>query len=253
MLESLLRKFDNYYRTSPITNIKDRSVTFIRDTKYFPTIYSDIYSEKDFWLIAPTTIKGLVNEFCEYYYPNAKVYYTDWPEFEFTIFHNEINKGIRHTPIIGKNCNIHETVIMEVDGLKLVHCPDGQKIQFKHTGNILIGDNVDIGPYSVIHRGTMGSTVINSGCKMGAKNNVGHNCNIGAGSVLAVGVIFNGGVTTGVNCWFSSGSMVKHYTTITDNVVIGMGSVVTKNIDKSGIYVGSPAKYLRDVEEGWNF
>lgn len=34
---------------------------------------------------------------------------------------------------------------------------------------------------------------------------------------------------------------------ICDNVVIGAGAVVTKDIDKPGIYVGNPAKKLRDL------
>ena len=32
---------------------------------------------------------------------------------------------------------------------------------------------------------------------------------------------------------------------ICDNVVIGAGAVVTKNITKPGIYAGNPAKFLR--------
>jgi len=32
---------------------------------------------------------------------------------------------------------------------------------------------------------------------------------------------------------------------ICDNVVIGAGSVVTKDITKPGIYAGNPAKFLR--------
>jgi acetyltransferase-like isoleucine patch superfamily enzyme len=34
---------------------------------------------------------------------------------------------------------------------------------------------------------------------------------------------------------------------ICDNVVIGAGAVVTKSIDKPGIYVGNPARFLRAV------
>jgi acetyltransferase-like isoleucine patch superfamily enzyme len=34
---------------------------------------------------------------------------------------------------------------------------------------------------------------------------------------------------------------------ICDNVVIGAGSVVTKNIKESGIYVGNPAKKIRGI------
>lgn len=36
---------------------------------------------------------------------------------------------------------------------------------------------------------------------------------------------------------------------ICDDVVIGAGSVVTKNIAKSGIYAGSPARYLRPLDK----
>ena len=35
---------------------------------------------------------------------------------------------------------------------------------------------------------------------------------------------------------------------ICDNVVIGAGSVVTKNIDEAGIYAGNPAKKLRNIK-----
>jgi acetyltransferase-like isoleucine patch superfamily enzyme len=35
--------------------------------------------------------------------------------------------------------------------------------------------------------------------------------------------------------------------TICDNVVIGAGAVVTKNITIPGVYVGNPAKKLRNI------
>ncbi len=36
---------------------------------------------------------------------------------------------------------------------------------------------------------------------------------------------------------------------ICDNVIIGAGAVVTKNIDRPGIYAGNPARYFRPVYE----
>src|SRR4029453_7924611 len=35
--------------------------------------------------------------------------------------------------------------------------------------------------------------------------------------------------------------------TICDNVVIGAGAVVTKNIDSAGIYAGNPARLLKEL------
>lgn len=251
MLGTLLKKFDKYDKTCSVTHLEDKAVTFLRDEKYIQYL-KDV--KEDIWLIAPNKLEGIIRKYQEAYCPTVNVHYTDWPEFEFTLYHNQINKGKRQSsPCIGDNCNIHETAVIGIDGLKLVHCPNGEKIQFTHTGHVLIGRNVDIGPFTVVHRGTMGVTSIGEGCKIGAHNNIGHNCKIGASNVMAVGVIFNGGVFTGHNCWFGSGAKIKHYTNIHDNVVVGMGAVVVKNIEKSGIYVGNPARFLKECKEGWNF
>lgn len=251
MLESLLKKFDNYHKTCSITDIQNKSVTFIRDEKYIPLLKN---VKKDIWVILHKKFKDQISPHQSNFYPTVNIHYTEWPEYEFTIFHNRLYRNKKQCiPLVGSNCNIHSTAIIGVDGLKLVNTPDGKKIQFLHTGHVTIGDNVDIGPYTVVHRGTMGTTNIESDCKIGAKNNIGHNCDLGKGTVIAVGVILNGGVHIGENCWFSSGSIVKHYTKIVSNTVIGMGSIVTKDITKAGIYIGSPARFLKPVEKGWNF
>jgi len=251
MLEILLKKFGTYNNTCAINDLRNRCVTFLRDEKYIPLL-KDV--KDDIWIIAHTNMEKMIRELQEAWCPNVNVHYTDYPEFEFTLYHNRIHQNKRQrNPCIGNNCKIHPTVIMDVDGMKAVNTPTGEKIHFIHTGHVLIGDNVNIGPYTVIHRGTLGMTSISSGCQIGSLNNIGHNCRIGINNVLAAGVILNGGIYTGSNCWFGSGSIVKHYTTLYDNVVIGHGAVVTKDIDKSGIYVGNPARFLKPIEEGWNF
>ena len=139
------------------------------------------------------------------------MYFVDNTEYVFTLFHNFVNERRILTPAkIGYNCDIHESVIMDVAGLKVVIGPNNEKIQFKHTGCIKIGDNVEIGPNSIIHRGTMGETVIKDGVKMGAMTNIAHNCEIGENTVFAVGVILNGSVTIGSNCWVGSGALIRN-------------------------------------------
>jgi acetyltransferase-like isoleucine patch superfamily enzyme len=251
MLEILLKKFGTYNNTCSITDIQNKSVTFIRDEKYIPLLKN---IKEDIWVIAHTSMERKIREWQESYCPTVNVHYTDYPEFEFTLYHNRINQNkTQSKPCIGNGCKIHPTVIMDVDGMKAVNTPNGEKIHFIHTGHVFIGDNVEIGPYTVIHRGTMGLTSIGSGCQIGSLNNIGHNCKVGINNVLAAGVILNGGVYTGSNCWFGSGSIIKHYLNIYDNVVIGHGAVVTKDINESGIYIGNPAKFLKPIEEGWNF
>lgn len=247
MLETLLNLFGNYKNTCSITNMRDGCVTFARNADY---LFDNLGGEpKDVWIITPEiSIPSSSSGRHPKYYP------TKYPEYDFTLFHNEIykDKPIQKA-VIGDNCDLDETVILSVEGLKVVNAPNGEKIQFKHTGRVVIGDNINIGPYSVIHRGTMEDTIIEDGCKFGAYTNIGHNCYIGKNTVMAAGVILNGGVRIGNNCWLASGVLIKHYSTICDNVVIGLGSVVVKDITKPGIYIGNPARFLKPITEGWNF
>jgi acetyltransferase-like isoleucine patch superfamily enzyme len=247
MLETLLEKLKAYNGTCSITNPKNGCVTFARHEKHLNYLKG---VEKDIMVIAPKESFYIIMNL----HKSIKSYLVDYPEYTFTLYHNKIYKNKSNIdPIIGKNCNIHGTVVLDVDGLKVVNTPQGDKIQFKHTGNVVIGDNVEIGPYTVIHRGTMDSTIIEDGCKIAALNNIGHNCRIGKNTIIAANVILNGGVNIGNNCWISSGAMIKHYINICNNVVIGLGSIVLKDITKPGIYVGSPARYIKSIIEGWNF
>lgn len=250
-LETLIKKFFKYKDTSPITKLKDKSVSFIRNEKYLPYLKN---VKEDVWIIAPRKLKDKITQYQERYCPTVNVYYTHNPEFEFVLYHNKIHENKPKTsPRIGTNCRIHSSTIIGAEGLKVINAPNGEKIQFFHSGHLIVNDNVNIGPYSVIHRGLFGVTTIGAGSKIGTRCVVGYNCHIGANNVLAPGVIFNGGVYTGANCWFGSSTTVKHYIKLCDNVALGMSSVVVKNINTSGIYVGAPAKYIKAMEDGWTF
>lgn len=244
MLESLQKKLNNYSKTCSITSIEDGCVTFVRDSRYAHYLKG---TTKDIWVVAPLDFNDVVH-------PNVKIYKSPNPEYEFTMYHNYLCKDLPiPEPVIGKNCKIHESVIMNVEGLKVVNAEDGSKVQFTHTGNIIIEDNVEIGAHCIIHRGTMDSTIIKNGVKIGVNNNIGHNNIIGESTVLAAGAIINGSVTIGKNCWISSGALIRNYISVCDNVVIGMGAVVVKSITEPGIYAGIPAKYIKPIKDGWKF
>jgi len=245
MLETLLNLFENYKKTCSIVKPRAKCVTFARSREYLKYLSG---VKKDMWVITPDISTPSSSS------GGIKYYQTEYPEYEFTLFHNEINKDRKYQIAqIAQNSKLNETVLLGVEGLKVVNAPDGSKIQFTHTGMVVIEEDVEIGPYSVVHRGTMDNTIVRKGCRFGAFTNIGHNCDIGKNTVMAAGVVLNGGVKVGKNCWFASGSLIRHYVNICDNVVIGLGAVVVKDITESGIYVGNPARYLKPVEKGWNF
>lgn len=247
MLEYLLKKYKNR-PTCSVVNQVDGAVTFVRDLSYIGKYILD--SDKDLIVLATAYLKKHDINISD----NIKFYFVDNPEYMFTLFHNEVNKDKITPPIkIGNNTKIHETVVMNVEGLKVVNAPNGTKLQFIHTGNIIIGNDVEIGSYSVIHRGTMDSTIIGNGVKTASFTNIGHNNIIGDNTILAARVTTNGSVTIGRNCWISSSVNIKNGINICDNVVIGMGSNVVKDVETPGIYVGTPLRKIKEYKEGWNF
>lgn len=63
------------------------------------------------------------------------------------------------------------------------------------------------------------------------------------------GYQYNMPVHIGKNCWIGAGALIMPGITIGDNVVIGAGSVVTKDLPSNVIAVGNPCKVLREVNE----
>ena len=90
---------------------------------------------------------------------------------------------------------------------------------------------------------------------------VGDYCQIGPNVVLATaghpilpelrekGYQYNAPVRIGRNCWLGAGVVVVPGVTIGDNVVVGAGSVVTRDLPDNVIAVGNPCKILREVGE----
>ena len=63
------------------------------------------------------------------------------------------------------------------------------------------------------------------------------------------GYQYNMEVHIGKNCWLGSGVVVLPGVTIGDNVVVGAGSIVTKDLPSNVVAVGNPCRVLREMNE----
>lgn len=138
----------------------------------------------------------------------------------------------------------------------------GDKVKVVEPVNIygcIIENNVFVGPFVEIQR----NVIIGERTKIQSHSFICEFVTIGADCFIGHGVVFindlfstgkpAGGDKTkwkstniGNNVSIGSNATVLPVS-ICDNVVIGAGSVVTRNITESGIYAGNPAKKLKDL------
>lgn len=124
-----------------------------------------------------------------------------------------------------------------------------------------IGANTFIGPFCEIQK----NVNIGSDCKIQSHSficefvTMGSNCFIGHGVMFINDLFQDGGPAGGDQTKWKSTMIGKHVSigsnatilpvNICDGVVIGAGSVVTKDITEKGIYAGNPAKKIRKITE----
>lgn len=123
-----------------------------------------------------------------------------------------------------------------------------------------IGDDTFIGPFVEIQSGV----VIGNRCKVQSHSFICELVAIGDDTFIAHGVMFIndvfqiGGPARGNKALWRETRIGSHVSigsnatimpvSICDHVVIGAGSVVTKNIEEPGIYAGNPARLLRRLK-----
>lgn len=60
---------------------------------------------------------------------------------------------------------------------------------------------------------------------------------------------YNMPVHIGKNCWIGAGAIILLGVTIGDQVVVGAGSVVTKDLPSNVVAVGNPCRVIREINE----
>lgn len=142
----------------------------------------------------------------------------------------------------------------------IVNASFGTNVKIVEPVNIYgcsIGDNCFIGPFVEIQK----DVSIGNNCKIQSHSFICELVSIGSDCFISHGVMFindlfsSGGPAGGDKTKWKKTEIGNHVSIgtnstilpvkIVDNVVIGAGSVVTKDITSSGIYAGNPARKIK--------
>ncbi len=146
-------------------------------------------------------------------------------------------RGVR----VGARCVLKPGAVVGSDGFGFAPDADGY-VKVPHLGSLVVGDDVEIGANTTVDRGTIDDTVIEDGVKLDNQVQVGHNCRIGAHSVVAGCVGISGSSSIGRRCMIGGAVGIAGHLEIGDDVVVTGYSLVTHSLPGPGTYSsGMPA------------
>ena len=143
--------------------------------------------------------------------------------------------------VVGNDCIIHSGTAVGSDGFGFASNKMGEHNKIYHNGNVVIGDDVEIGSNTSIDRAVFGSTLIKTGARIDNLIQVGHNCEIGEYSVVAAQSGFAGSSKIGRSNVFGAQSGVSGHLEIAPFNTFAARTGVTKTVKTSGkTYAGFP-------------
>ena len=146
--------------------------------------------------------------------------------------------GVRIYP---DNVILHSGVVIGADGFGNAPQPDGSWEKIEHLGNVVIGNDVEIGANTTVDRAQMESTIIGNGVKIDNLCMIAHNVVIGDHTVMAAQTGIAGSAVIGKYCIFAGQVGIAGHVKIADHTTICAQGGVIGNIRKEGqVLVGSP-------------
>lgn len=148
--------------------------------------------------------------------------------------------------IIGDNVVILSGARIGQDGFGFA-TEKGKHHKIFHVGRVIIGDDVEIGANTTIDRGSLQDTIISDGVRIDNLVQIGHNVQIGRGSIIVAQVGIAGSSKVGSYCALGGQVGVSGHITIADRVQIaGQGGVIQDIKEEGCILGGTPTVPLKD-------
>lgn len=151
------------------------------------------------------------------------------------------NATIREGCVVGKRNIIHASAVIGSDGFGFTP-KDGVHVKMQQIGNVVLGDDVEIGSHVGVDRAAMGSTTVGDDTKIDNLVHIGHNDHIGKHNLIVAQTGISGSVTTGDYCTFGGQVGTVGHITIGGNSIYAARSGITNNMPEKYFGAGFPVQ-----------
>jgi UDP-3-O-[3-hydroxymyristoyl] glucosamine N-acyltransferase len=147
--------------------------------------------------------------------------------------------------VVGDRVIVHPGAVIGSDGFGYVFV-EGRFERIPQVGNVVLGDDVEIGANTCVDRAQTGSTQIGSGTKIDNLCQIGHNCRIGSHTGIAALSGLAGSTNIGDYTLVGGQAGFKGHITIGSRVKIGAAAKVWGDIPDDSFVSGTPARPHQD-------
>ncbi len=154
--------------------------------------------------------------------------------------------------VVGEGCQLHAGAVLGADGFGYRPHPQGKGlIKIPHVGNVVLGNDVEIGANTCIDRGKFGATTIGSGSKIDNLVQISHNVTIGRGCIICGNAGIAGSVTMGDGVVIGGAVNMRDNITIGSRAQIAAASSVAHNVPAGETWIGMPAQPVAQWNAGF--
>lgn len=156
----------------------------------------------------------------------------------------DTNVRICDSVTMGRDCYIKSGAILGGEGFGYERDNNGNLFRFPQIGDLILGNDVEVGANTCIDRGALSDTIIGDHTKINNLCHIAHNNIIGKNVAIAGCVNVSGGNIIEDDVWIAPNSSIRGYVHIGEHAFIGMGAVIVKDVPAGETWVGNPARKL---------
>ena len=150
---------------------------------------------------------------------------------------------IRENCVVGNGVIIHSGAVIGADGFGFTtERKTGKHRKIPQLGNVIIGDDVEVGANVAIDRATIGSTVVGAGTKIDNLVQLAHNVQVGKDCFLVSQSGVAGSSELGDRVILAGQAGVAGHLRVDDGAIIMAQAGIMADVEKNSLMFGSPAK-----------